>query len=541
MRLRSMLLLSLFWLLCIDGPAAHATAADRPLWQQLQPGPYTIGFRSVFAFDRSREWLQTRPFHGGFSPDYNWRPIRIDIWYPAMARRAAAPMTFGDYVTVQVPQGFEALQRQVRGRDMLIATLDVRENDPAELQKLLRSPVPAQLNAPTAFGRFPLLFWIGGQNAGGQDGSVLAEFLASRGYIVASVALQGRDAGETTLRRRQEDIETTLRDYEFAWATLRGDASVDQSKVGVIGHSLGAVEAMLFADRHPDVSVAIGLDGTYGFKGATDVLTSFYDYDPARMRATILDLRKAAGEQGTELDLSALAAMRYVERDRVTLLRMHHSDFTTFAAIAPVYGISSNPDATDLARGWSRTTGAIGFEAMCRIVAGFADEKLRGASSGRAEFAEAVAGAPGGALNVDAAAEAPPSPTDILRLLLTQGQEATLGQLKRLRSEASATTDVVDWARLNNLGYDLIAEDRKQDAVALLRLTAALFPTSADAADSLGDAYREAGDMNRARQSYRHAIDLVVSDSHYGSQDARKDFIEGEQTKVKELERLQGA
>lgn len=538
MRLKSMLLLSLSCLLCVDGAGAHATAADRPLWQQLQPGPYTIGFRSVFAFDRSREWLQTGPFHGAFSPDRDGRPVRIDIWYPAMASGGAPPMTFGDYVTVAPPAGFEALQRQVRGRDMLIATLDVNENDPAELQKLLRTPVPAHLNAPAAAGRFPLLFWIGGLNAGGQDGSVLAEYLASRGYVVASVALQGRYAGETTLRRRQGDIETTLRDYEFAWAMLRGDASVDQSKVGVMGHSFGALEAMLFADRNPDVSVAIGLDGTYGFKGATDVLTSFYDYDPERMRAAILDLRKAAGEQGTEFDLSALSAMRYAERDRVTVVRMHHSDFTTFGAIAPVYGISSNPDATDVARGWSRATGAAGFEAVCSIVAGFVDEKLRGAPSGKAEFAEAVAGAPGGALSIDAAAEAPPSPIDILGLLLAHGQEATLRQLNRLRSEASATTDAVDWARLNNLGYDLIAEDRKQNAVALLRLTAALFPSSADAADSLGDAYREAADIKRARESYRHAIDLVASDSHYGSADARKDFIEGEETKVKELERF---
>lgn len=527
--------LLLLLLLCVDAAGAHATAPDRPLWQQLQRGPFTVGFKSVFAFDGSREWLETRPFHGSFSPDTHGRPIRIDIWYPALATGGDASMTFGDYVTAPAPPGFDAFQRQVRGRDLLIATLDVRENDPAALNRLLATPVPAHMNAPVAAGRFPLLFWIGGQNAGGQDGSVLAEFLASRGYVVASVALQGRYAGETTLRRRQGDIETTLRDYEFAWSMLRNYASVDASKVGVIGHSLGAVEALLFADRNPDVSVAIGLDGTYGFGGSADVLTSFYDYDPARMRATILDLRKAAGEQDTVLDLSALSAMRYAERNRVTLVRMHHSDFTTFAAIAPVYGLSSNPDTTDLARGWSRATGAAGFESVCRIVASFVDARLRGASGGDGRFAETVAGAPGGRLSIDAAAEAPPSPTDVLRLLNAQGEEATLRQINRLRSQAGAGTDVADWARLNNLGYDLIAEDRKQDAVRLLRLTAALFPSSADAADSLGDAYREAGDIDRARQSYRHAIDLVASDSHYGSESARRGFIEGEEAKVNRL------
>jgi tetratricopeptide (TPR) repeat protein len=131
------------------------------------------------------------------------------------------------------------------------------------------------------------------------------------------------------------------------------------------------------------------------------------------------------------------------------------------------------------------------------------------------------------------AAEAPPSPTDVLRLLKTQGEPSTIQVIDNLRSKAPPNSDVIDWARLNNLGYDLIAEDRKQDAVALLKLTASLFPTSADAADSLGDAYRVAGDVARARQTYQHAIDLVAADSHYPTADTKKDFIQGELAKVK--------
>jgi pimeloyl-ACP methyl ester carboxylesterase len=310
---------------------------------------------------------------------------------------------------------------------------------------------------------------------------------------------------------------------------------VDSSKVGVIGHSLGAVEAMLLADRNPDLSVAIGLDGTYGFKGATDVLTSFYDYDPGRMRLAILDLRKAAGEQGSELDLGPLAAMRFAERYRVTIVRMHHSDFTTFGTLAPLYGLSSTSDPVDVAHGWSRATGATGFEAVCRIVASFVDLKLKQLPASAKQFADAISSAPGGKLEVDAAAQAPPSPTDLLNLIHVRGEGPTLALVNGLRTQAAAKVDVVDWARLNNLGYDLIAQDRKQDAVAILRLTAALFPNSADAADSLGDAYVEASDFTRAKETYRHAIDLVKLDSHYASQDAQRDFVEGEDAKIKRL------
>jgi dienelactone hydrolase len=521
--------------LFVASTSAHAIAPDRPLWRDLEPGQYKIGFKSLYAFDPSREWAETRSFRAAHSPDVHGRPIRVDIWYPTAGAGDSLPMKFGDYVNVSGGAGFESFDRQVHGRDRLIAALDVRENDPGELRNLLNTSVPARLNAPAAQGPFPLLFWIGGQNAGGQDGSVLAEFLASRGYVVASVALQGRFEGETTLRRRQPDIETTLRDYEFAWGLLRRDPLVDQSKVSVIGHSLGGVEAMLLADRNPNMSVAIGLDGTYGFKGTTDVLTSFYDYDPVRMRAAVLDLRKAAGEQGTELDLSPLLAMRYAERYRATLFRMHHSDFTSFALIAPLYGLSSNPDSTDLARGWTRQSGAVGFEAVCKIIASFLDFEMKGAPTGQTEFVAAVRAAPGGVLTIDAATEAPPSPVDILKLVQARGEEATLRLIENLRSHAPANTDVVDWAHLNNLGYDLMAEDRKQDAVVLLKLTAALFPTSADADDSLGDGYREAGEIARARRSYEHAIELVASDGHYPTADGKQDFIQGEQAKLKAL------
>src|SRR5271154_1072684 len=43
--------------------------------------------------------------------------------------------------------------------------------------------------------------------------------------------------------------------------------------LAVIGHSVGAIEAVILGLRNADVSAVIALDGTYGFQGLSSVLT----------------------------------------------------------------------------------------------------------------------------------------------------------------------------------------------------------------------------------------------------------------------------
>jgi len=82
------------------------------------------------------------------------------------------------------------------------------------------------------------------------------------------------------------------------------------------------------------VSAVIALDGTYGFQGLSGVLTHSYGYAPEKMRAAFLDIRRAQGAQGNEpLDLSSIESFRHSDRTFITLEKMHHTDFTSFAMI----------------------------------------------------------------------------------------------------------------------------------------------------------------------------------------------------------------
>ncbi len=72
---------------------------------------------------------------------------------------------------------------------------------------------------------------------------------------------------------------------EFAWSVLQDAPNVDATKLAVMGHSVGATEAVILGMRNADVSMVIALDGTYGFQGLSTGLTRSFGYDQKKMRA----------------------------------------------------------------------------------------------------------------------------------------------------------------------------------------------------------------------------------------------------------------
>src|SRR6266542_2638808 len=61
---------------------------------------------------------------------------------------------------------------------------------------------------------------------------------------------------------------------------------------------------------------------------------------------------------------------------------------------------------------------------------------------------------------------------------------------------------------LNSLGYELMPTKRLDQAIEIFRLNVAAFPQSANAHDSLGEAYRTRGDTEAAIKSYEKALEL---------------------------------
>lgn len=67
---------------------------------------------------------------------------------------------------------------------------------------------------------------------------------------------------------------------------------------------------------------------------------------------------------------------------------------------------------------------------------------------------------------------------------------------------------------LNAVGYELIGVDRVDTAVAAFKLNAAEHPSSANAYDSLAEAYAKRGDWKLASQNYAHSLELDPTNEH---------------------------
>ena len=501
-----------------------------PLWGNLHAGTNAVGFRTIFRYDNSRTWKSTRRYDGTFSPDLKGRPIQISVWYPASPDQSVRKMYFGDYVDQTAPEDFAELNAIIRQRSHDDALSSVPQNALPELQA---AKMNAYRNAPCAKGAFPTVLYFGGLNAAINSNAILAEYLASQGYIVASISLLGPSDEQTFQSRTPDDLESSVRDMEFAWSVLQTEPNVDKTKLAVMGHSVGAIEAVILGLRNADVSAVIALDGTYGFQGLSGVLTHSYGYSPEKMRTSFLDLRRAQGAQGNEpLDLSAVGSFRHADRTFIAMERMHHSDFTSFAMIGAEF---HTPVPTgDPLNGWNRETGRTGYQNVCTIVLSFLDAKVKSNSNALGEIDHLAGQNEEISLKHSEAVAYSPSPLEAAALVNVNGLE-TAKQVFITSCGQDNLISCMDADRFNTWGYNLLGQQRPKDALAVFQLNAWAHPQSANAQDSLADGYLSVNEKENAKAAVQRAIALAPADETLDPA-AKSSFVSGEKAKLQTIE-----
>jgi pimeloyl-ACP methyl ester carboxylesterase len=509
----------------IDNPQQ---TPSRPLWGELLPGRYRVGFRTIFRFDTSRTWRRSRDYMGNFSPDPDGRPVQLNVWYPAIPQPNERQMTLGTYLDEAAPAAaFAPLTSIMRQRNQANWESSV---PPAQLPALRATPTYAWTEARPAPGRFPAVLYFGGLNADMNSNAVLSEFLASHGYVVASISLIGRASTQTSQSRSPSDLDASVRDMEFAWAVIGAEFNTDRTRLAVLGHSLGGVEALMFAMRNGNVSAVVGLDGTYGFKGSTGVLTDSWGYDPRNMRAAFLDLRRAQGQQEADLDLAPVRSFRYADLTIVTMVGMHHSDFTSFPMVARRFGIPILPKYANT--GWNRDTAQRGHQQAAQIIVEFLNEHVTNERSD-VSLQEMVRGIQGTTFAHFDAGPAMPSPEEAIAIVNDRGVEALKALMVRVCGKQGVTS-CVDADVLNSKGYELLGQHRGNDAVVLFEIAAWSHPLSANAQDSLADGYAAVGNSESARKAIQRAIQLVPEDPGIGAQ-SKASFLAEEKRRLDQM------
>ncbi|MCT4625149.1 MAG: tetratricopeptide repeat protein, partial [Schleiferiaceae bacterium] len=79
---------------------------------------------------------------------------------------------------------------------------------------------------------------------------------------------------------------------------------------------------------------------------------------------------------------------------------------------------------------------------------------------------------------------------------------------KKLKAKQPDGYNFNDENELNRYGYELLWDNKTEDAIAILELNKAEFPTSSNVYDSMGDAYFAAEELDSALANYRRSLKL---------------------------------
>jgi len=474
----------------------------RPLWGDLAPGPYEVGFRVLYRLDRSRVW--------DASPDSVprsdfARPIRISLWYPARHPAGGRAMLYRDYVHFTPPNAYFARV------DSLLETRETKSWENAfkgsgrSVQDLLNLPVMARMDASASDGAFPLVMYSEGWNSSSQnDNSVLSELLASHGYVVAEVPQLGTSSTSLTLGITPIDLETQMRDIEFAMGVVQEQPFVVNRKLALMGWSMGGVVSLWLSARNPNVDAIVGLDASFRARDFVTMVFASPYFDIRQIRAPLLALQSGNTKYVGGQDDRVVDSLHFAERLVGRVASITHGDFSDFAMVAKLFPLHlEDRTAAQASRG---------HVAIVATVLGFLDAVFHGKTS-PAVGLKRLADGPDSVISLTFHENAEiPSEVEWVAMLDSSGFDRTLIQYERVRNRYS-TLAVIRYPILNRLGYSLRDNGKVDLAVAAFRLNAAAHPTLADAYDSLADGYLAKGDSASARRAYQLVLKALDSDT----------------------------
>jgi dienelactone hydrolase len=224
-------------------------------------------------------------------------------------------MSLGDYVNIDSPSAaFDDLVFLTHRWDEY--SYRGLAEDSTSYDRLLSTETTACFGATAAPGhRFPVVLYSAGWFNRAPDNTILAEFLASHGFVVATVPQLNPGLWTFNFRSDAPSVENQVRDLEVALAALIEEPFVDRRRVAAMGYSTGGDVALLLQGRNPLVDAVVGLDASWSLGPGNDVDASPF-FVPAQYRVPILVARRPTEERSeanTVLDSLAAAPRIVVE------------------------------------------------------------------------------------------------------------------------------------------------------------------------------------------------------------------------------------
>jgi dienelactone hydrolase len=374
--------------------------------------------------------------------------------------------------------------------------LPVTPEGKAAFEILYQAPVLATRDAKPSVGRYPVLICAPGQGYPAFDNSVLAEYLASHGFIVLaspSMGPEGRDMPDNLAA-----MDTGSRDLEYLLGYAQSLPQADPDRIAAMGFSLGGSSAALFTLRNARVKALISLDGVLRDDRYLTQLQAFPQFLPEGLRAALLWI--ACGPASSLPGFgegSFQEQAKYAERVKAVFPGLLHHDFSSMSSL-------QRRRAQSPAKDWSSATAS--YEAACRLILGFLDSHLKGVAQKLDQEPAALC-----KVTFRPAKKAPPTVMDFHETALREGLPKASELVQILKKEHPNLLPSFEDPMVL-MGYEALGTGSVQFALQLFALTVEIFPDSIDGSYGLGKAHMAEGAFNQAEPHFGAARSKVERD-----------------------------
>ena len=474
----------------------------------LAPGTFPVGFRLQENLDHSRAVTG-----GSADSSAHPRPVRTYLWYPARRTDNEQPMHLADYAALADDDIWPAeivgdLHNQLNYSRRALA----RSLGPAGFEALLKRPVLAVEAAQALPGPFPLIIIAQGLYYESPVAFVaLAEYLAGRGFVVATCPLVGTNSPLVRIDIR--DLETQVRDLEFVIARARRLAFVSQEDLGVFGFDMGGMAGLILTMRNPDVDAFASVSSGILYRHPSGVPADSPHYNPLAIRVPWLHSVPAdwtTREQGSGTQSLFDTA---IHSDRYLLLTegMGHVDYTGYALIENRAAMSGYWAASD-------PVGAAGHKAVAQYIGNFFNAFLAEDTASTAFLAKSPAeSVPGSTMTLEHRPASAASITyeEFVQAIIAGQAEQAIDAVRALQ-DSHADHILLQEMVLERLVWSLRDTwGMTEEVLPVIRFWLDLYPTSTGAQMMLAESYIDIADISAAIAIYDRLLKQDPDNSYF--------------------------
>ncbi|HSE39648.1 MAG TPA: hypothetical protein VLH08_02695 [Acidobacteriota bacterium] len=488
----------------------HGYTENSAAWGKLTPGPNAVGFQVMFRTDPSRPYKPKRDYQGNLIPGDRSRPIQINIWYPASAAANAVRMSFQDYIdlTASEETGKTPTDQQKQNAFQSYKNRIARQASDDAMRTALATKTMAVRDAQPSTSRFPLVLIAPSSGLSSPVGnSILAEYLASHGYVVASSPAIGLN--ERQISFNSLGTITQMQDLQFIISNLRSFAAVDPDKLAIIGFSFGGLAGSLIAMHNGDVDALVGLETAAGNKFGYSVLFQNPIYRPSQLRTPVLNFTTQEPNEST--DDAFLRAIKYAALTNVKIKGMAPTDFSSLSMITPLVAVPPSPE------GQTPPDKRIGYETICRYTAQFLNAKVKKDPQAEAFLSQKPEqnGLAAGLVLLETrpGLKIPPSESEFVKILREKGLAAASAIHEETRSK-DPDYEIYDPLTLVGVAQEYSDQKKTKEAIDILNFNAEVYPDVWETYELIATIYMNEGKKDLAIENFQKVLEYDPSNQN---------------------------